>query len=173
MNEISEEFHNLKADVKITSIKLDEIEKSLTDIKNVLQQLADVYMTHTDIQKDILKIFYDLHALQKDQTKTLETMMQQQCSHVQKIAGTLLGARILHHAGSLKRLAELPSSTIQLLGAEKALFRHLRTGAKPPRFGILFAHENIAKAPEKERGKTARRLANKIAIAAKQDYFQQ
>ncbi len=113
-----------------------------------------------------------LLAVQKNNTAYLTRMMEQQCPHLQNITGTIIGARLLNLAGSLNHLAALPSSTIQLLGAEKALFRHLRTGAKAPRFGILFAHENITKAAEKDRGKTARKLANKIAIAAKQDYYQ-
>lgn len=112
-----------------------------------------------------------LITLQQTQETYLEQLMRETCPHVQTIAGTLLGARLLNLARSLKHLAELPSSTIQVLGAEKALFRHLKTGAKAPRFGILFAHPAITNTAENLRGKTARKLANKIAIAAKQDYF--
>ncbi len=111
--------------------------------------------------------------LSKEQETYLDTLMHTHCPHLRTIAGTLLGARLLAHAGSLYQLAILPSSTIQLLGAEKALFRHLKTGAKPPRFGIIFSHENVTKANEDDRGKAARQLASKISIATKQDYFKQ
>ena len=95
--------------------------------------------------------------------------MKEVCPRLQEIATTLLGAKLMDHAGSLKHLAELPSSTIQVLGAEKSLFRHLKTGAKPPKFGAIFAHDSITQATEK--GKAARRLAGKISIAVRQDYF--
>jgi len=74
-------------------------------------------------------------------------------------------------AGGLDRLAMLPASTIQILGAEKALFRALRTGARPPKHGILFQHEAVHAAPKWQRGKIARTIANKIAIAARVDYY--
>jgi nucleolar protein 56 len=68
-------------------------------------------------------------------------------------------------------LARLPASTIQVLGAEKALFRALRTGARPPKHGILFQHDAVHTAPKWQRGKIARALANKIAIAARIDFY--
>jgi nucleolar protein 56 len=74
-------------------------------------------------------------------------------------------------AGGLDRLAVLPASTIQILGAEKALFRALRTGSRPPKHGILFQHQEVHMAPKWQRGKIARTLANKIAIAARVDYY--
>ena len=95
--------------------------------------------------------------------------MKDLCPRLQTLATTLIGAQLIEHAGSLKHLAELPSSTIQVLGAEKALFRHLKTGSKPPKFGVIFAHPSIT--DSQERGKAARRLAGKISIAVKQDYF--
>ncbi len=93
------------------------------------------------------------------------------CPRFTALATPLLAGRLLERAGSLQHLACLPSSTIQVLGAEKSLFRHLKTGSKPPRFGVLFQHPSIANATESEKGKTARKLANKLSIAVKQDYF--
>ena len=66
----------------------------------------------------------------------------------------------------------MPASTIQILGAETALFRHMKTGAKPPRHGLIVNHPLIAKAPDRMHGKIARALADKISIASKVDYFQ-
>ena len=95
--------------------------------------------------------------------------MEEIAPHTLKIAGNIIGARLIEKAGSLKRLAELPSSTIQILGAEKALFRHLQSNARPPKFGVIFAHENISSS--KAKGKAARQLAAKISMASKKDYF--
>lgn len=87
-------------------------------------------------------------------------------------ATPLIAAKLITIAGSLKRLAIMPASTIQILGAEKALFRHLRTGAKPPKYGVIMQHSNISGAKPSEKGKASRRLANKIAIAVRQDYYE-
>jgi nucleolar protein 56 len=74
-------------------------------------------------------------------------------------------------AGGLERLASLPSSTVQLLGAEKAMFRHLKSGKRPPKHGIIFQHPEIHRSPYWQRGKIARALAGKILIAAKVDQY--
>lgn len=103
--------------------------------------------------------------------KHVENIMEKFCPNLAKIAGATIGARLLAKAGSVDRLARLPGSTIQILGAEKALFRALRTGAKPPKHGILFQHQAVHSAPKWQRGKIARSLASKIAIAARIDAF--
>lgn len=85
------------------------------------------------------------------------------------LLGPDLTARMLAQAGGLERLARFPASTIQVLGAEKAFFEHLRGRAPPPRHGHLFLHPAIQSAPKSERGKLARTLAGKVAIAARLD----
>lgn len=82
-----------------------------------------------------------------------------------------IAAELLSRAGSLKRLGMMPASTIQLLGAEKALFKHLKYGSKPPKYGVLFKMQRIATAGKKDRGRIARVYATKISIAAKADAF--
>lgn len=99
----------------------------------------------------------------------LDDLMKTFMPNTQAVAGSLISAKLLSHAGTLRRLIEFPSSTIQLLGAEKALFRHLRTGARCPKHGIIISHEFVARA--KNKGRMARMLADKILIAAKIDYF--
>lgn len=101
----------------------------------------------------------------------VEAQMKKVAPNVAEVAGATIGARLMAKAGGLDRLAVLPASTIQILGAEKALFRSLRTGAKPPKHGILFQHQAVHTAPKWQRGKIARTLANKIAIAARVDYY--
>ena len=87
------------------------------------------------------------------------------------ILGALIGARMMAHAGSLSRLATMPASSIQVLGAEKALFRSLKTGARPPKHGLLFQHQLVHAAPRWQRGKMARAIASKAAIAARVDVY--
>ena len=97
--------------------------------------------------------------------------MKEVAPNVTALVGPLLGARLLSLAGSLEELAKLPASTIQVLGAEKALFRALRTGGKPPKHGVIFQFPEIRRSPRWQRGKIARALATKLAIAARVDYF--
>lgn len=104
-------------------------------------------------------------------TKYLEKTMQQLCPNLAEIAGPVIGSRLISKAGSLKGLAFMPSSTIQLLGAEKALFSHLKMGTKSPKYGYLFGHQLVRAAKKYDKGKIARTLAGKIAIAARKDYF--
>ena len=86
------------------------------------------------------------------------------------LLGPELSARLVAQAGGLDRLARLPSSTVQVLGAERAFFEHLRGRAPPPRHGLLFLHPAIQSAPRADRGKLARALAGKAAIAARLDH---
>src|SRR4029453_7365969 len=79
--------------------------------------------------------------------------------------------RLISKAGSLRRLAFSSASTIQILGAEKALFRALKSGARPPKHGLLFQHPMVHSAPKWQRGKIARAVASKVAIAARIDLY--
>ena len=91
--------------------------------------------------------------------------------NISGILGAAVGARILARAGSLKKLAFMPASTIQVLGAEKALFRSLKTGSQPPKHGLLFQHALVHAAPRWQRGKIARAISTKAAIAARVDVY--
>jgi nucleolar protein 56 len=86
------------------------------------------------------------------------------------LAGSVLAARLISRAGGLKRLAEMPSSVIQVMGAEKALFKHLHGKAPSPKHGIIYRHPAVLGAPKRLRGRMARTLAAKLAIAARLDY---
>lgn len=101
----------------------------------------------------------------------IEKEMKSFAPNVTEIAGPIIGARLIDLAGGLKRLARMPSGTIQLLGAEKALFRHLKTKTKPPKHGVLFQHPDIHRSPYWQRGAIARAYAGKIGIAARADYY--
>ncbi len=91
--------------------------------------------------------------------------------NVTGLAGPMIAARLVTLAGGVEDLAKEPAGTIQLLGAERALFRHLKTGARPPKHGALFMHPMVHRAPPWQRGAIARVLAGKIAIAARADAY--
>ena len=112
----------------------------------------------------------------KEERKTLQQFIEEEMEalapNFSKIAGPVLGARLLAAASGLKQLAMMPSSTMQLLGAEKALFRHLRNKkSKGPKYGLIYGHALVKKAPGKHKGKLARSLASKLVLAARADYF--
>ena len=110
-----------------------------------------------------------------DEKKQLESYiagrMEDVAPNISAIVGPSLGARLISLAGGLRRLAVLPSGTIQVLGAEKALFAHLRQGKRPPKHGILFQHPTVHRAPYWQRGNVARAMSGKLAIAARVDYY--
>jgi nucleolar protein 56 len=121
--------------------------------------------------KSLASLAVQLGSMRDGLNGYVESQMKKVAPNVADIAGATIGARLMAKAGGLDRLAVLPASTIQILGAEKALFRSLRTGARPPKHGILFQHQAVHTAPKWQRGKIARTLANKIAIAARVDYY--
>lgn len=98
-----------------------------------------------------------------------EKVAQEICPNMSHLAGPHLAAKLVAQAGGLQRLSTFPASTIQVLGAEKALFKHLRSGSRPPKHGLLFQHPLVGKSPKKLRGKIARALAGKLMIASKAD----
>jgi nucleolar protein 56 len=113
----------------------------------------------------------ELYELRKNMENYVDKTMEEVAPNTRAIAGSLLGARLIAIAGSLQNLAMRPASTIQVLGAEKALFRSLKTGARPPKHGLIFQHALLHDAKRWQRGKIARALAGKLAIAARADAF--
>ena len=113
----------------------------------------------------------ELYELRKNLEDYVDKTMDEVAPNTRAVAGALLGARLIAIAGSLQNLAMRPASTIQVLGAEKALFRSLKTGARPPKHGLIFQHALLHDAKRWQRGKIARVLAGKLAIAARADAF--
>ena len=101
----------------------------------------------------------------------IEGTMELIAPNTKELLSPLVGARMIAKAGSLERFAHLSSSTVQVLGAEKALFRSLKTGSSTPKHGILFQHPLIHSAPRWQRGKIARSVASKASIAARIDLY--
>lgn len=130
---------------------------------NILDE-KDVAM-QIETAKNITQLF----KLKEDLLTYIENIMKINMPNFQILAGTNIGARMLVSAGSLKKLAMMPASTIQMLGAEKALFRHLKSGARCPKHGFIINHNLVA--GNKEKGKVSRILADKLAQCAKIDFF--
>ncbi len=126
-------------------------------------------------EKDAQQIVIFAEQIQKlakyktDLEKYLGSLLEEICPNTKILAGNTIACLMLEQAGNLKNLMEMPSSTIQLLGAEKALFRHMKGEGKSPKFGFLYGHELVKKS--KNKGKTAKLIADKISIALKVDYF--
>jgi len=87
------------------------------------------------------------------------------------LIGEMVGARLISHAGSLTNLAKCPASTLQILGAEKALFRALKTRGNTPKYGLIFHSSFIGRASARNKGRISRYLANKCSIASRIDCF--
>jgi len=155
--------------VKIAGEHRDPVSKELNipeksmgfDIEE--KDLAAIKMSKNEMKS--------LIAFKENVESYVESEMAKLAPNIAKIAGSILGAKLIEMAGSLEKLAKMPSSTIQLLGAEKALFRHLRKGTKPPKHGIILQHQLMKRVGPKMHGKVARTLAAKIAIAAKVDFY--
>jgi len=112
-----------------------------------------------------------LSAARTDLAKEVSLRATRVLPNTSALIGGLVAARLMAHAGGLLPLSRLPASAIQVLGARTALFSHLRTKSPPPKHGIIFQHRRVHNAPKDLRGKVARVLAGKLAIAARLDYY--
>jgi len=156
---------NLKEE-DIPEAKAEGIAK--TAEKSMGADLAEADLTQIQaLCKDVL-ILYDLR---QGFEGYLDRTMEEVAPNTKALVGALLGARLIAVAGGLTNLARKAASTIQVLGAEKALFRSLKTGTMPPKHGMIFQHTLLHDAKRWQRGKIARALAGKLAIAARADAF--
>ncbi|CAF1128124.1 unnamed protein product [Adineta steineri] len=112
-----------------------------------------------------------LFEYRKSLQEYLKSKMGQVAPNLAMLIGEQVGARLIAHAGSLTNLAKYPASTIQILGAEKALFRALKTKGNTPKYGLIYHSSHIGKANTQNKGRISRYLANKCAIASRIDCF--
>ena len=180
--------------VYIRIVKLIEQRKNLIENKEDLKQKLDEITLDPEISKAIIdsalismgsdiseadliniKYFSDcvdklikyrekLNNYLKDKTNKL-------APNTSALVGETVTARLISHSGSLSTLAKYPASTIQILGAEKALFRALKTRSATPKYGLLYHSSFIGKAKMKNKGKISRYLANKLAMCSRIDCF--
>ena len=107
----------------------------------------------------------------KELAAYLQSKMGLVAPNLATLIGDVVGARLISHAGSLTNLAKAPASTVQILGAEKALFRALKTRGNTPKYGLIFHSSFIGRAGAKNKGRISRYLANKCSIASRIDAF--
>jgi nucleolar protein 56 len=139
-----------------------------------LQNLASQSMG-ADIDLSIIKKYANeilsLDDFRQELEVHLDTLMERVAPNLFALVGGLIGAKLIAKAGSLKKLAFMPASRIQLLGAEKALYRFLKTGEKRPKHGLIFQWNLIRGSKAWNRGKISRLISGKIGICSKVDYF--
>jgi nucleolar protein 56 len=126
------------------------------------------------VLKDYAGQLKAMYVLRKNIERYLEKIVPEEIPNLNTMLGSILAARLLSLAGSLERLAKMPSSTIQLLGSEKRLFKFLKSKEKdkrPPRFGLLYLHPDISTNKRELQGKIARLLSSKLALAARADFY--
>ncbi|MEM1515173.1 MAG: C/D box methylation guide ribonucleoprotein complex aNOP56 subunit [Thermoproteota archaeon] len=140
-------------DAAKSSMGADLEDKDIEQLRRLSKQVMQLYEIRASIEKYV------------------DELMEEVAPNLRALAGPSLGARLIALAGGLENLAKLPASTVQVLGAEKALFRALKTGCKPPKHGVIFQHSLIFRAKKWLRGKIARALAGKLSIAARTDAF--
>ncbi|MFA5108822.1 MAG: NOP5/NOP56 family protein [Candidatus Micrarchaeia archaeon] len=132
-----------------------------------------VHFSDEDMQmlREEARTILMLFELKEKQEKYADALATRLAPNISELAGPAVAAKLIAHAGGLKKLASMPSSTIQVIGAEKALFKHLKSGSPPPKHGLIFQHPLISTATRRARGRIARALAAKITIASKADAF--
>ena len=156
------------------ALEKEDLPKNKTEqISKIAASSMGADVSETDlIQIQILsKNVLDTYKLRESMEAYLNKTMEEVAPNTKTIAGALLGARLISIAGGLENLAKRPASTMQVLGAEKALFRSIKTGARPPKHGLIFQHTLLHDAQRWQRGKIARAIAGKLAIAIRADAF--
>ena len=146
-----------RADMILVAVQRSKGGDILEENLSIIKKLANEVIMQTELRKIL--------------AQQIEEMMEKIAPNIKELLTATVGARLMAKAGSLQKLSVMPASTIQIIGAEKALFRSLKTGAPPPKHGILFQHPILHSAPKWQRGKMARAIASKVAIAARIDLF--
>ena len=119
------------------------------------------------VAREILSLTNLRTQLMKDVSRKADEVIP----NMSALVGGLVAARLVSRAGGLSLISRMAASSIQVLGAESALFSHIRAGTPSPKHGLIFQHRRVHNAPRDVRGKLARILASKLAIAARLDAF--
>jgi nucleolar protein 56 len=163
-----------KDNFTVEELEKEDVPKSKSEaIAKVAEKSMGADLSGADMKQiqSLCKDILDLYKLRGGLETYLDQTMEEVAPNMKCMVGSLLGARLIAVSGGLMNLAKRPASTIQVLGAEKALFRSLKTGTRPPKHGLIFQHTLLHDAKKWQRGKIARALAGKLAIAARADAF--
>lgn len=153
--------------------KLGIPQDKATQISASAEKSSGAEMSGTDLEwlREVCGTVLELYGLREAAEKYTDKIMGEVAPNMTSVLGAVLSAKLISMAGGLENVAKMPSSTLQVLGAEKALFRTLKTGARPPKHGIIFQYAAIHQSPKWLRGKIARAVAGKLAIAARMDVY--
>ena len=162
---MSNKLSEISIIVMNNSIALKIFKKAKSSIGSVISKIDLLVIKKFSIQIILM------NELREKFLKYVKKKIKLIAPNLTELLGEIITSKLVSAAGSLKNLAKLPSSTIQLLGAEKALFRSLKTKTKTPKYGLLFNSNFILKSKHYNKGKISRYLANKSAMAARIDYF--
>lgn len=172
-----DKIHNHELYSKIIALETTrENIKNSSLIENTQIEILDsndVEMTEEDLSiiKEFATSIYSLYQTKNTLEEFIQNKIKEVAPNLYDVAGANLAAKLIAHMNGLEQLAKLPSSTVQIIGAEKATFRHLKTGENPPKHGLIFQHPSIRGSNWWIRGKLARAVAAKITIAARKDAF--
>lgn len=155
----------------LTKLEVPEKKIEMIQLAVSKSQGGDLTVESSESLKILASQVIKLSELRTNLSSTIENLMETLAPNLKNILTATIGARLIAKAGSLAKLAQMPSSTIQIIGAEKALFRALKTGTRPPKHGLLFQHTSVNSAPKWQRGKIARAMSSKIAIAVRIDVY--
>lgn len=156
---------------KLKRLGFDEEKASIIMEKGMSSSGGEISREDLTVLQDFCERILELHVLRERLEKYVEETMEAVAPNLSGLIGATISARLISLAGGLENLAKMPASTIQVLGAEKALFRAIKTGSRPPKHGVIFQHTAVHQSPRWQRGKIARALAGKLAIAARLDAF--
>eukprot|EP01102_Stenamoeba_stenopodia_P014643 TRINITY_DN4884_c0_g5_i2.p1 TRINITY_DN4884_c0_g5~~TRINITY_DN4884_c0_g5_i2.p1 ORF type:complete len:390 (+),score=111.74 TRINITY_DN4884_c0_g5_i2:170-1339(+) len=155
-------------ETSFSDILPDEIER---EVKEVVQISMGTEISEEDIShiSDLCQQVIDIFEYRDQLYEYLKNRMQAIAPNLTIMVGELVGARLIAHAGSLMNLAKHPASTVQILGAEKALFRALKTKHETPKYGLIYHAQLIGQTTPKNKGKISRVLAAKTALSVRVD----
>jgi nucleolar protein 56 len=167
---------NLKTKENFTEQKIVELvgeKKYRLDVEHAAKTSMGGALKPEDVEK--AAEFAQKIQILRNERKTVEDylnqVMEEEAPNINAVVGPAIGGRLIATAGSLEKFAMFPASTVQVLGAEKALFAHLRKHVKPPKHGIIFQYPKLRGSAPKARGKIARKIAAKLSMASKVDFF--
>ena len=187
-----DEYHRLLHDVSVEAAKRDidslfsykersvvnavRTYESVVEAGNLLSERRDDWRDETGSEEPSVLDGLDdevsrLNDFREEVKRYIETRVSEIAPNLSETAPEMVAARLIEKAGGLRELAMMPSSTVQVLGAEDSLFNHLKKGSPPPKHGVIYLHPYVRNTRKEERGSAARLVAGKLTIAARIDYY--
>ncbi len=160
----------------VKHLEMSELEELVPeDVAQEIKDAAEISMGTEILKEDVMHIrtlcdsVIDISDYRANLAEYLKNRMTAIAPNLTILVGDLTGAKLISHAGSLMNLAKMPASTVQILGAEKALFRALKAKSNTPKYGLIYNASIVGTAHTKLKGKISRTLANKCALCIRYD----